>query len=136
VVLANDKTQKGLSNADPEVPVGEFRAVDRLLGSYWLFNNSELGNAVWRNQYRKSACVQVSRIELDWLAGMSHGAFMRTQLISCRLPKADSALLRSSLLHHLFRFVYSSSVERGRGIPFAEASDPGGSRNGSTEMRS
>jgi hypothetical protein len=59
-------------------------------------------------------------------------AFMRTQLISCRLPKADSGLLRSSLLH----FVSSSSVERGRGSPFAEASDPGGSRNGSTEMRS
>jgi hypothetical protein len=28
-------------------------------------------------------------------------AFMRTQLISCRLPKADSALLRSSLFHPL-----------------------------------
>ncbi len=31
-------------------------------------------------------------------------AFMRTQLISCRLPKADSALLRSSLFHDLWRF--------------------------------
>ena len=61
---------------------------------------------------------------------------MRTQLISCRLPKADSALLRSSLFHYLGRFVSSSSGERRRGSPFAEASDPGGSRNGSTEMRS
>src|SRR5207248_2218976 len=34
---------------------------------------------------------------------------MRTQLISCRLPKADSALLRSSLFHHLCPFVSSSS---------------------------
>src|SRR5438445_8618111 len=34
---------------------------------------------------------------------------MRTQLISCRLPKADSALLRSSLLHNLCRFVSFSS---------------------------
>src|SRR6202021_212274 len=34
---------------------------------------------------------------------------MRTQLISCRLPKADSALLRSSLFHHLCRFVSFSS---------------------------
>jgi len=52
-----------------------FGADDRLLGSYWLFNNSELGNAVWRNQYRKSACVRVSRIELDWLVGTSHRRF-------------------------------------------------------------
>src|SRR5205809_4719879 len=36
---------------------------------------------------------------------MAISAFMRTQLISCRLPKADSALLRSSLFHHLCRFV-------------------------------
>jgi len=35
--------------------------------------------------------------------------FMRTQLTSCRLPKADSALLRSSLFHHLCRFVSFSS---------------------------
>src|ERR1700731_929143 len=34
---------------------------------------------------------------------------MRTQLISYRLPKADSALLRSSLFHHLCRFVSFSS---------------------------
>src|ERR1700731_3119619 len=34
---------------------------------------------------------------------------MRTQLISCRLPKADSSLLRSWLLHHLCRFVSFSS---------------------------
>jgi len=67
---------------------------------------------------------------------LNSGAFMRTQLISCRLPKADSALLRSSLFHHLCRFVSSSSGERRRGSPFAEASDPVGSRNGSTGMRS
>jgi hypothetical protein len=30
---------------------------------------------------------------------------MKTQVISCRLPKADSALLRSSLFHHLCRFI-------------------------------
>ena len=36
-------------------------------------------------------------------------SFMRTQLISCRLPKADSALLRSWLFHHLCRFVSVSS---------------------------
>jgi hypothetical protein len=36
-------------------------------------------------------------------------AFMRTQLISCRLPKADRALLRSSPFHHLCRFVSFSS---------------------------
>jgi hypothetical protein len=63
-------------------------------------------------------------------------AFMRTRLISCRLPKADSALLRSPLFHRLCRFVFSSSGMRRRVSPFAEASDPGGSRNGSTEMRS
>src|SRR5213593_4075238 len=40
---------------------------------------------------------------------MAISAFMRTQLISCRLPKADSALLRSSLLHNLCRFVSFSS---------------------------
>src|ERR1700691_6585388 len=34
---------------------------------------------------------------------------MRTQLISCRLPKADSARLRSSRFHHLCRFVSFSS---------------------------
>ena len=55
---------------------------------------------------------------------------------SCRLPKADRALLRSSLSHDLCRIVPSSSGEGRRGCPFAEASDPGGSRNGSTEMRS
>jgi hypothetical protein len=36
-------------------------------------------------------------------------AFMRTQLISYRLPKADSALLRPSLFHRLCRFVSFSS---------------------------
>src|ERR1700686_1697066 len=40
---------------------------------------------------------------------MTTSAFMRTQLISYRLPKADSALLRSSLLHHLCRFISFSS---------------------------
>src|ERR1700691_1240950 len=34
---------------------------------------------------------------------------MRTKLISCRLPKADSARLRSSRFHHLCRFVSFSS---------------------------
>src|SRR5438270_1753455 len=36
---------------------------------------------------------------------MAITAFMRTQLILCRLPKADSAVLRSSLFHHLCRCV-------------------------------
>jgi hypothetical protein len=67
---------------------------------------------------------------------VKRSAFMSTQLISCRLLKADSALLRSSLFHHLCRFVSSSSGERQRGSLFAEASDPAGSRNGSTAMRS
>src|SRR6202453_2387280 len=40
---------------------------------------------------------------------MAISASMRTQLISCRLPKADSALLRSSLFHHLCPFVSFSS---------------------------
>src|SRR5947209_358987 len=40
---------------------------------------------------------------------MAISAFMRSQLISCRLPKADSALLQSSLFHHLCRFVSFSS---------------------------
>ena len=57
---------------------------------------------------------------------------MRTYLISCRLPKADSAWL----FHDLYRIVSSSSGERRRKSPFAKALDPGGSRNGSTEMRS
>ena len=37
--------------------------------------------------------------------------FMRTLLISCRLQKADSALLRSSFFHYLCRFVSFSSGE-------------------------
>ncbi len=41
------------------------------------------------------------------IAQLTLSAFMRTQLIPCRLPKADSALLRSSLFHHLCRFVSS-----------------------------
>ena len=40
---------------------------------------------------------------------LRQNAFMRTQLISCRLPKADSALLRPLLFHHLCRFVSFSS---------------------------
>src|SRR5271169_7032836 len=44
---------------------------------------------------------------------------MRTQLISYRLPKADSALLRSSLFHDLCRFVSFSSggFSVGEGVP-------------------
>jgi hypothetical protein len=38
-------------------------------------------------------------------------AFMRTQLISYRLPKADSALLRSLLSHHLCRIVPFRQVD-------------------------
>ena len=46
-------------------------------------------------------------------------SFMRTQLISCRLPKADSALLRSSLFHHLCRFVsfFVRWISVGEGVP-------------------
>src|ERR1039457_6352964 len=40
---------------------------------------------------------------------LPRSAFLRTQLISYRLPKADSALLRSSLFHPLCCFVSSSS---------------------------
>ena len=40
---------------------------------------------------------------------VNRSAFIRTQLISYHLPKADNALLRSSLFHHLCRFVSSSS---------------------------
>src|SRR5258706_8103133 len=46
---------------------------------------------------------------LLWGASDTAVAFMRTQLISGRLPKVDSALLRSSLFHHLCRFVSFSS---------------------------
>src|SRR6478609_1723340 len=44
---------------------------------------------------------------------------MRTQLISCCLSKADSAVLRSSLFHHLCRFVSFSSdgFSVGEGVP-------------------
>src|SRR5258707_314743 len=44
---------------------------------------------------------------------------MRTQLISCRLPIADSALLRSLLFHHLCRFVSftSGGFSVGEGVP-------------------
>src|SRR5438094_164585 len=42
---------------------------------------------------------------------MATSPFTRTQLISCRLPKADSALLRSSLFHHLCRFVSLRQVD-------------------------
>jgi hypothetical protein len=45
----------------------------------------------------------------ELIGSVNPSAFMRTQLISCRLPKADSALLRSSLFHHLCRFVSFSS---------------------------
>ena len=45
-------------------------------------------------------------------------AFMRTQLISCRLPKADSALLRSSLFHHLcVRLLFVRWISFGEGVP-------------------
>ena len=47
--------------------------------------------------------------QLEVLGFQTQSRFMRTQLISCRLPKADSALLRSSLFHHLCRFVSFSS---------------------------
>jgi len=40
---------------------------------------------------------------------LTRGAFMGIQLISCRLPRADSARLRSSLFHHVCRFVSFSS---------------------------
>ena len=45
-------------------------------------------------------------------------AFMRAQLISCRLPRADSALLRSSLLHHLCRSSRLRQVSVGEGVPW------------------
>src|SRR3984893_5619321 len=40
---------------------------------------------------------------------MAISAFMKTQLISCRLSKADGALLRAPLFHHLCCFVSFSS---------------------------
>jgi len=42
----------------------------------------------------------------------------------------------AKMRHHLCRIVPSSSTERWPKSPFAEASAAGGSRNGSTEMRS
>jgi hypothetical protein len=45
----------------------------------------------------------------DSLRAIPGNPFMRIQLISCRLPIADSVLLRSSLFHHLCRFVTSLS---------------------------
>src|SRR6266516_5892185 len=51
---------------------------------------------------------------------MAISVFMRTQLISCRLPKADSSLLRSSLFLHLCRFVlfFVKWISVGEGVPF------------------
>src|ERR1019366_7317814 len=51
----------------------------------------------------------VSGQSTNVIVSVATRAFVRTQLISCRLPKADSALLRSSLFHHLYRFVSFSS---------------------------
>jgi hypothetical protein len=102
----------------------------------WPLSNFRIGDRSRRTQVfgrRQGSLNTSAKVDQSLQATC---AFMRTQLISCRLPKADSALLRSSLFHHLCRFVSSSSGERRRGSPFAEASDPGGSRNGSTEMRS
>src|SRR5580700_5672809 len=42
-------------------------------------------------------------------SSLTASAFMSTQLISCCLPEADSALLRSLLFHHLCRLVSLSS---------------------------
>jgi hypothetical protein len=59
------------------------------------------------------------RLSLDSSPSVTASAFVRTQLISCRLPKADSALLWSSLFHHLCRFVSFSSggFSVGEGVP-------------------
>jgi hypothetical protein len=68
---------------------------------------------------------------------MAISAFMGSQLIACRLPKADCALFTVVALSPPVRFrLFFQVDQRRRGSPFAAASDPGGSRNGSTEMRS
>ena len=48
---------------------------------------------------------------VEWGASDTTLALMRTQLFSYRLPNADSALLRSSLFHHLCRFVSFRQVD-------------------------
>jgi hypothetical protein len=65
-------------------------------------------------------------------------AFMRTQLISCCPPNAVAPYCgrRSFTACAIFvSFLGQVDLCR-RGSPFADASDPAGSRNGSTEMRS
>src|ERR1035438_9680539 len=60
------------------------------------------------------------------------GAFMRTQLISYRLPRADSALYGRSFTTCAVSSLFRQVDERRRGSLFAEASDAGGSLNGPT----
>jgi hypothetical protein len=72
-------------------------------------------------------------IEGEWAGRVTGLAGQRVEIAT---PHLVSCQKRSSLFHDLCRAVSSSSGERRRGSPFTEASDPGGSRNGSTGMRS
>jgi hypothetical protein len=69
----------------------------------------------------KHSSIVVTQLgEIGFRRIVTTGAFMMTQLISCRLPKADSALLRSSPFHYLWRFVFFSSAgfSVGEEVPF------------------
>src|SRR3954469_11320973 len=50
---------------------------------------------------------------------MAISRFMRTQPISCRLPRADSALLRSAIFHYTvpFRLFFGRRINVGEGVP-------------------
>src|SRR5437588_6356357 len=50
---------------------------------------------------------------------MAISSFMRTQPISCRLPRADSALLRSAIFHYSvsFRLFFGRRINVGEGVP-------------------
>jgi hypothetical protein len=65
----------------------------------------------WQREVGQPPVIRKWRIADD-------GAFMRTQLVFCRLPKADSTLLRSSLFQHLCRFVsFVRWISVGEGVP-------------------
>jgi hypothetical protein len=62
-----------------------FRADDRLLGSYYLFDNAELAYAVWRNQYRRN----LSRSRRLWFHPIRSLTALRKR---CLQPKYRSVV--------------------------------------------
>jgi hypothetical protein len=77
---------------------------------------------------------RLTTLSVSCTTGAKDRADQRTQLISCHLPKPIALYYR----RRSFTTFAVSSLLRQVSVgesPFAETPDPGGSQNGSTEMR-